>query len=155
MAVTLPEFDFASLQSMANAFFYGNASKGGQGAVMGKLGEFPFYMHRNDFKQIAHSLKADFSSYKPIKGLEVIGDSGGTGRTIRLNGVLVAEGVEELDPLEFLLKERKPLRFTTLTNDFHVVITNLDKVESNFYIDGTARVQRYNISLKEIYGEIV
>jgi len=155
MAVKLPEFDFASLQSMATAFFKGNASKGGQGSVMGKLGEFPFYMYLNDFKQVSHSLKSDFSSYKPIKGLEVIGDSGGTGRTIHLNGVLVAEDAEELDPLEFLLKKRKPLRFTTLANDFNVVIIALDKVESNFYIDGTARVQRYNISLKEIYGEIV
>jgi len=151
MAINLPEFDYFSLQAVADAFFSTSAN----GAVMGKLGNYPFFMHENDYKQISHDLTSSFSSYQPIKGLEVVGDSGGTGRSIRLNGVLVAEPLGALKSLEYLLKRREELRFTTQDGDYNVVMTNLNIVESDFYIDGTARVQRYNITLKEVYGEII
>jgi len=123
--------------------------------VMGKLGEFPFYMHKNDYKQIARARKSDFSEYKPIKGQALTGDSGGTSQTIRLNGVLIAEPTTSLVGLENMLLLREPIRFTTMDYDFECVITDLDIVDSNFYLYGDARVSRYSISLKEIYGEIV
>jgi len=146
MAVNLP--DFASILTTISSI-------AGDGAVMGKIGNFPFYMHKNDYKQIARNRRANFSTYKPIKGQEITGDSGGTSQTIRINGVLVAEPTDALVGLENMLLRREPIRFTTIDYDFECVITDLDIVDSNFYIDGTARASRYNISLKEIYGQIV
>ena len=112
-------------------------------------------MNKNDYKQITFSLTSDFSSYKPIKGLQVTGDSGGTQGTVRLNGVLVAEPADSLSPLKDMCLSRKPIRFTTLDADYEVVITSYDRVQSNFYIDGDARVNRYNLALKEVYNELV
>ena len=146
MAVFIP--DLAPLLSFATEIF-------GTGTVMGKLGDFPFYMHKNDYKQIARSRKADFSEYKPIKGQALTGDSGGTSHIIRLNGVLVAEPTTSLVGLENMLLLREPIRFTTMDYDCECVMTDLDIVDSNFHLYGDARVSRYSISLKEIYGEIV
>ena len=155
MELELPDFDLSALESMANSFFYASQAVNGQGAVMGKLGLFPFFMHHNEFKTITETLNADFSSYKPIKGQEVLGDSGGFSGNITLNGILVAEPIHAVEPLKWLLKMRNPLRFTTLESDIEAVITSLTATKTYFTIHGTHRVQTYNITLKEVYGSIV
>ena len=149
MAINIPDLNLSAITNIAASFF------GAEGMIMGKLGDYPFFMSRNDYKQIAFSGTADFSSYKPIKGLEVTGDSGGTQGTLRLNGVLVAEPQDALSPIKDMWLLRKPVRLTTLDADYDVVITNYDRVQSNFYIDGDARVNRYSLTLKEVYNELV
>jgi len=153
--VKLPDFDIGALMGVANAFFYGAQLVGNQGAVMGKLGMFPFFMHHNDFKQIQEQLRASFSSYKPIKGQEVLGDSGGFGRNITLDGVLVAEPIDDLKALKWMLMMREPIRLTTIDDDLEVVIEGLTITKSNFKVNGEFTVQRYNLQLKEVYGELV
>lgn len=150
MSIILPVFDFVQLEDIADDFF--NKSNG---AVMGKLGEYPFSMNQNDYNEIDNNLMSTFSAYQPIKGLALTGDSGGTGRNIRLNGVLVAEPIAAIKTLEYLLKRRETIRFTTIDDDFQVVITGLSVVHKNFFIDGKSRVQIYNLTLKEVYGEII
>lgn len=122
---------------------------------MGKIGMFPFFMHHNEFKRITETLTANFGSYKPIKGQEILSDSGGFGRQFTMNGILVAEPIHALKPLDYLLMMRKPVRFTTLEHDFDVVMTNLSKTKEYFTIHGTHRVQSYNISMKEVYGSLL
>ena len=149
MAINIPDLNLSAITNIAASFF------GAEGMIMGKLGDYPFFMSNNDYKQIAFSATSDFSSYKPIKGLEVTGDSGGTQGTLRLNGVLVAEPQDALSPIKDMWLLREPVRLTTLDADYDVVITNYDRVQSNFYIDGDARVNRYSLTLKEVYNELV
>jgi len=151
MDFNLPDFDISILENLATAYFYASQFTD-SGAVMGKLGLYPFFMHKNEFKQIQESLTADFSSYKPIKGQEVIGDSGGFSNNIALNGILVAESIYAVEPLKWLLKLRKPIRLTTLESDITVVITSVRATKSYFTIHGSHRVQSYDITLKEVYG---
>jgi phage protein U len=146
--MNLPDFNLPALMGIATSFL-------GVGAEMGRLGDYPFYMHHNDYKQLAFNGTSDFSTYKPIKGLALTGDSGGTQGTLSLNGVLVAEPIHALSSIKDMWLMREPIRLTTLTLDTWVVITNYNEVQSNFYIDGTARVSRYSLTLKEVYGELV
>jgi hypothetical protein len=156
----LPDFDISSLEGLANTFFYGagmlgTVTGGSGGAVMGKLGMYPFFMHHNTFKQLTKTINAEFSRYKPIKGQVVLGDSGGFSETLNLNGILVAEPVHTTKPLEWYAKMRKPLRFTTLVHDEKIVITTLTKTESHFSILGRHRVQSYDLQMEVVYGSIV
>ena len=148
MAISIPEFNFSALQAVADGLF-------GTGAPMGKLGDYPFFMHHNDYKNLSFQGTSDFSSYKPIKGLEVTGDSGGTSGTLRLSGVLVAEPVHALATLKDMWLLREPVYLTTPDAEYLVVITGYNETHSNFYIDGEARVSRYDLTLKEVYGEMV
>ena len=124
------------------------------GKSMGKLGDYEFFMNKNDYKKISHSITATFGSFKPIKGQEVISNSGGYDRKISLNGVLVLEPLDSLKTLEDDLIAREPLRFTTLTDDIEVLITSLNIVQEHFIDDGRYTVQTYNLSLKEVYNEL-
>jgi len=126
-----------------------------QGLVMGKLGDFTFVMHRNAYRQITKAITADFGSYKPINGQEVLTDSGGYGETITVNGVLVVQPVGALKPLEAYIKARSELRFTTITEDMTVVLTHATFNRSRFYLTGRHRVQSYNLTLKAVYNGIV
>lgn len=150
MAVHIPDFNLSAFAGLASSVFADN-----NGAVMGKLDDFAFFMHKNDFKQIQESMTADFSSYKPIKGQELLGDSGGFSHNITLNGVLVAEPIEGLNPLKFMLMERKPLQFTTLTFDYDVVMVSYSPTKQSFGLIGDHRVESYNIVLKRIYGDLL
>jgi hypothetical protein len=124
------------------------------GKSMGKLGDYEFYMHKNDYKKISHNFTATFGSFKPIKGQEIKTDSGGYSRKISLNGVLVLEPLDSLKSLEADFKAREPLRFTTLTDDIEVLITSLNIVQEHFVDDGRFTVQTYNLSLEEVYDEL-
>ena len=150
MAMHIPDFNLGAFTNLANSVF-----SGGGGAVMGKLDNFVFFMHKNNFQQIQESMSADFSSYKPIKGQELLGDSGGFNHTITLNGVLVAQPINALNPLKFMLMERKPLSFTTLTFDYDVVMTSYSPTKQSFGLIGDHRVESYNIVLKRIYGDLL
>jgi hypothetical protein len=128
------------------------------GCDMGKLGDYSFYMKKNEYKKISQSFTATFGSFKPINGQERLSDSGGYSRTISLNGVLVVQPLDALKTLEYYLKARKLIRFTPLFTDIYVVITSLNITQSNFIgtVDGVnATVQTYNISLKEVYDDIL
>ena len=149
MAVNIPDFNISAFAGLANSIF------GGAGAVMGKLDDFAFFMHQNDFKQISENMTASFSSYQPIKGQKLLGDSGGFEHIITLNGVLVAEPIEGLNPLKFMLMERKPLQFTTLTFDYDVVMKSYSPTKQSFGLIGDHRVESYNIVLERIYGDIL
>jgi hypothetical protein len=124
------------------------------GKSMGKLGDYEFFMNKNDYKKISHSFTATFGSFKPIKGQEVISDSGGYDRKISLNGVLVLEPLDSLKSLEADFRTRRPLRFTTLTDDIEVLIMSLNIVQEHFIDDGRYTVQTYNLSLEEVYNEL-
>jgi hypothetical protein len=128
------------------------------GYDMGKLGDYSFYMKKNEYKKISQSFTATFGSFKPINGQERLSDSGGYSRTISLNGVLVVQPLDALKTLEDYLKARELIRFTPLFTDIDVVITSLNITQSNFIgtVDGVnATVQTYNISLKEVYDDIL
>jgi len=153
----LPDFDISSLESLANTFFYGSSlmSMAAGGSVMGKLGMYPFFMHHNTFKQLVKTINAEYSKYKPIKGQVVLGDSGGFSETFTLNGVLVAEPTQSLNPLEWYTKFRQPIRLTTLVHDEQVVINTLTETQSHFSILGRHRVQSYDISMEVVYGSVI
>jgi phage protein U len=125
------------------------------GLDMGKLGDFKFYMNKNEYKKISKKLKATFGSFKPIKGQERLSDAGGYEQTLSLNGVLVVQPLDALKSLEDYLKAREPLEFTTLRESVQVVITSLTINESFFMDNGDFTVQEYNLSLKEVYDELV
>ncbi len=124
------------------------------GLSMGKLGEYKFYMNKNAYKKISHSLTNSFGSFKPIKGQEIKTDSGGYSRKISLNGVLVVQSLDALDDLEADFIAREVLRFTTLTADYEVLIMSLNMVQEQFTDDGKYTVQTYNLSLEEVYNEL-
>jgi len=125
------------------------------GMDMGKIGDFKFYMNTNEYQKLSKSLSATFGSYKPIKGQERLSDSGGFEQKLSLNGVLVVQPQDALKTLEDYLKTREPLEFTTLRESFKVVITNLNINQSHFLDNGDFTVQDYNLSLKEVYDELV
>ncbi|MBL0702566.1 MAG: phage tail protein [Sulfurospirillum sp.] len=122
------------------------------GNLMGRLGNYPFFMGKNDFKKVTQTLNAEFGKYKPIKGQTVLSDSGGYDRKLTLNGILVAQSVHALKPLEWYLMKREPLRYTTLFTDMEVVITSMTENKEHFETHGLFRVQSYNITLEEVYG---
>ena len=124
------------------------------GMDMGKLGDFVFYMNKNDYKKISENLKRDYGSFKPIKGQEQLNDAGGYSRTLTLNGVLVLQPLDALKKLDDFLIDGKPLRFTTLTVDFDVVLTSLNTTKEHFTDNGSHTVINYNLSLKEVYDDI-
>ena len=150
MAVKIPDFNIGAFGFLANSIF-----SGAGGAVMGKLDDFAFFMNQNDFKQITENMTAEFSSYKPIKGQKLLGDSGGFEHIITLNGVLVAKPIDGLNPLKYMLMERKPLVFSTLTFDYDVVMKTYSPTKQKFGLIGDHRVESYNIVLERIYGDIL
>ena len=128
------------------------------GMEMGKLGNYSFYMKKNEYEKISQSFTATFGTFKPIKGQERISNSGGYSRTISLNGVLVLCPLDSLKKLEDYLIAREPIRFTPLFTDIDVVITSLNITQSSFVgtVEGVnATVQTYNLSLKEVYDEVL
>lgn len=145
MALNIQDFDLLAFSKMAEIHF-------GVGAVMAKLNGYAFFMHQNDFKRISESMTADFSFYKPIKGQEIAGDSGGFHHNITLNGVLVAQPLNALDPFKYMLMNREPLVLSTLTFDYDVLMMNISLGKEKFGLIGDHRVQSYTISLKRIYG---
>jgi len=149
----LSQYDYLySLEQLANDYF---ASIGmSSGAVMGKIDGFPFAMHTNEFKKITETYSADFTSYQPIKGQEVLGMAISYKRETALNGVMVAQPINATEPLEWFLKIGKPVRFTTLDTDMEAIITKLIKNKEKFYINGKHRVETYSIILKEVYSEL-
>ena len=78
----------------------GVSATGADGLVMGRLGDFPFIMHRNAYQNITKTITAEFGSYKPIQGQEILSDTGGYGETVHVNGILVAQPVKSLKTLE-------------------------------------------------------
>jgi hypothetical protein len=149
----LSQYDYLyALEQLANDYF---SSIGiSSGAVMGKINEFPFAMHENEFKKITETYSADFTSYQPIKGQEVLGMAISYKRDTVLNGVMIAQPINSTEPLEWFLKIGKPIRFTTLDTDMDAVITKLIKNKENFYINGEHRLETYSIILKEVYSEL-
>ena len=124
------------------------------GNLMGRLGYYPFSMDKNEFKKVTQTLNAEFGRYKPIKGQTLIGNSGGYTRKINLNGILVAQSMHSLKPLEWYLMKREPIRFTTLFTDMEVIITSISETKEYFQAFGKFQVQSYNITLEEVYDEI-
>lgn len=121
--------------------------------AMGKIGNFSFYMNKNDYQSISKKIEANFNSYKPIDGQETLNTNGGYTQTVDLQGVLVVEPLDSLTTLENYCKDRKALRFTTLNHDLDVVITFLNITQKNFVTNGNYTVQEYSLSLKEVYDE--
>lgn len=103
------------LESIAKEYFLSLLKDSFSGVGMGKIGIYPFFMHRNAYKAIEDNLTATFGSFFPIKGQEIVTDSGGYTNNIRLNGVLVAQNINSLKPLEWYLKRREKIRFTTIS----------------------------------------
>ena len=136
------------LENMAKEYFLSLFKGSFSGVGMGKIGIYQFFMHHNAYKAIEENLNATFGSFPPIKGQEIVTDSGGYTNDIRLNGVLVAENINSLKPLEWYLKQREKIRFTTITYDVECLITSLSTTKSFFTIVGEHRVQTYNMSLK-------
>lgn len=124
------------------------------GKDMGKLGEFAFYMDKNEFKKISHSYSATHGEFTPVKGQKTKTDSGGHDHKITLNGVLVVQPTDALKTLEDYLKQREPIRFTTLQDDVEVLINNLNIVQEHFLDDGRFTVQTYNLSLEEVFNDL-
>ena len=148
----LSQYDYLySLQQLANDYFksIGLTTE----TVMGKINDFPFVMHKNEFKKITETYTADFTSYQPIKGQEVLGMAISYKRDITLNGVMVAQPTNSSEPLEWFLKIGRPVRFTTLDTDMTAVIPKLMKTKEKFYLDGEHRVETYSITLKEVFNE--
>ncbi len=124
------------------------------GMNMGKIGDFVFYIDKNAYKKISQTITATHGSFKPIKGQEVLSDSGGYEVKLTLNGVLVVQPLNALKKLEQYAKDREPLRFTTLQNDMEVVITSINTVKEQFTDNGSQTVTTYNLSLKEVFNDI-
>lgn len=137
---------------LSNSFSLSNLFNG---LSMGKLGDFEFYMSKNAYKKISQTLTAEHGSFKPIKGQERFNASGGWDRKISLDGVLVVQPLDALKTLEDYLIAREPIRFTTLNHDFEVLISSLNITQEHFLDDGNYTVQTYNLSLKEVYDELV
>jgi len=125
------------------------------GMNMGKIGDFVFYIKQNEYKKISKNLSISFGSLKPVKGQERLTDAGGFDRKISLNGVLVVQPKDALKSLEDIAEKREVIRFTTLDIDMDVVITSLNITQEHFLDDGSYTVQSYNLSLKEVYDEIL
>ena len=121
---------------------------------MGKLGDFTFYVKKNEYKKLTESFTVSFGSFKPIKGQELLSDSGGYEHKITLNGVAVVQPIGSLKTLESIAKNREIIRLTTVDIDIDVVITALTLKKSHFIDDGKYTVQTYNITLKEVFHDI-
>ena len=133
----------ASLKSLTN------------GLEMGKLGDFIFYMDKNEYKKISQTLTATNSTFIPTRGQEQVSFNGGFNRKISLNGILVLMPLDAIMLLEEYLINRKPIRFTPLFTDINVLITSLTITQEHFTDDGNYTVQTYNLSLKEVYDEVL
>ncbi len=140
---------------ISNKLISGLVSSLISGLSMGKLGDFEFYMSKNEYKKISQTLTAEHGVFTPIKGQKRFSDSGGYTRELSLEGVLVVQPLNALKSLEDYLIARKPIRFTTLNHDFEVLISSLNITQEKFLDDGNYTVQTYNLSLKEVYNELV
>jgi len=87
---------------------------------MGKLGNFTFYIKKNEYKKLTETFSVSFGSFKPIKGQETLTDSGGYEHKITLNGVAVVQPIGSLKTLESMAKNREVIRLTTVDIDIDV-----------------------------------
>jgi hypothetical protein len=158
LSFDIPDFDISSLIGLASSFFGGSGAIGAGvagGAVMGKIGNFPFMMHQNEYKKVSKTITAEFAKYKPIEGQVLHGSSGGFTEAITVNGILVVQPINALDPLEWYVKMRSPLRYTTLDEDIDVVLTQAVFTKTHHSIHGRHRVQLYNLQMEGIYGGLL
>jgi len=127
----------------------------GRMMIVGKLDRYMFKIFDNAFKRVNHSLNAEFSSFKPIRGQKALGNQGGYSEIVRIDGVSVNLPISHLNYLEERLKDRMPVRFTYNNFDEHIVIKNLELVHSHFVPNGDYKVQTYNLTMEVLYGEII
>jgi len=125
-----------------------------KGMVMGKLGDFSFYMHENGYKKLKQSLTASRSSFTPIQGQKILINDTKYERKFSLSGVLVVQPINALKDLESYLISGECIRFSTIEDDFLVVINSLNSDRSFFLEDGKFTVQNYDIGFEESFNGV-
>lgn len=125
-----------------------------QGMNMGKLNDFTFYMGKNEYQKITDTLSANFSSIDSSNGVERLKGQPIIKREIKLNGVLVVQPLDSLKSLQADVRIGDKIRFTTIDDDISCVITSLQVTKRLFTDNGSATVQEYNISLKEVLEDL-
>lgn len=124
------------------------------GMSMGKLNDFEFFMTKNAYKQITDTMTAEFKSFDSHNGIERLYGQPKNRRTINLSGVLVVQPLDSLKNLQADIRIGERMRFTTIDDDIYCVITSL-KITKKFFTDnGSATVQEYNITLKEVLEDL-
>jgi phage protein U len=124
------------------------------GMSMGKLNDFIFYMGKNEYKKITDTITADFKAIDSNNGIERLQGRPVNKRTINMNGVLVVQPLDALKSLQADVRIGERMRFTTIDDDIFCVITSLSITKKFFTDNGSATVQEYNISLKEVFEDL-
>ena len=124
------------------------------GMSMGMFNDFIFYMGKNEYKKITDTITAEFKSFDSLNGIESLHGNPKRRRNINLNGVLVVQPLDALKSLQADARIGESMRFTTIDDDIFCVITSLSITKKFFTDNGSATVQEYNISLKEVLEDL-
>ena len=124
------------------------------GMNMGKLNDFTFYMNKNEYKKVTDTITANFKTIDSSNGFERLQGQPIIKREIKLNGVLVLQPLDSFKSLQADLRIGEIIRFTTIDDDISCVLTSLQVTKKFFTDNGSATVQEYNISLKEVLEEL-
>lgn len=120
--------------------------------MLAKLDSFPFKMFESHFKQINEVFTWHFAEQKQIGHDSTYHDVNGRTHTLTLKGLLVQHKTRTLDPLIKIADRKKPVRLTTVNDDYYVLIKSLNRGKDKFNPDGSFMVQTFDITLQRVNG---
>ena len=118
--------------------------------MLAKLDSFPFVMHESHFKQIEEAFTWHYAEHKQLGFDSTYHAVNGLSHKITLKGLLVQQKMGTLDPLIAIADKKEPVRLTTKTDDYYVLINALKRGKDRFYKEGSYSVQSFDITLTRV-----
>jgi len=116
--------------------------------MLAKLDSFPFIMNESHFKQLEETFTYHFAEHKQLGHDSTFHDVNGRSHHLTLRGLLVQRPMGTIDPLIAIADRKKPVRLTTKTDDYYVLIKNIRRGKDKFNNDGSYMVQTFDITLE-------
>jgi len=118
--------------------------------MLAKLDSFPFIMNESHFKQIKERFTWHFAEHKQLGYDSTFHAVNGRSHSVTLTGLLVQQKMATIDPLILIADKKVPVRLTTKTDDYYVLIKDISRGKDKFNIDGSYFVQTFSISLQRV-----
>jgi len=120
--------------------------------MLAKLDSFAFVMDQSHFKQLEETFTYHFAEHKQLGHDSTFHDVNGRSHRVTLRGLLVQRPMATIDPLIAIADRKKPVRLTTKTDDYYVLIRNIRRGKDRYNHDGSYMVQSFDITLERVSG---
>ncbi len=116
-----------------------------------KIGLFSFDAH--SVTGMNETLSAKFAKHDRVENFPTYEPVGESEESISLQGYNVKASVDEMRWMKLQIKMKIPVRFTTLTQSFLVIIEELHTSRDTF-VHGAHLYERFEISMKRYYPDL-